>query len=124
MSEEHLHPDRGWSLVREGGQFTPEEIDHLQDCAQCSEWVALFAELAHEAGYTPTSSKPYFVAVDEHLTAERGWALIRDRGQLAPPELAHLHYCKICNEWLTLFASIARKAGFKIAFEIPPCDAA
>jgi hypothetical protein len=55
----------------------------------------------------------------EHLHPHRGWALIRDRGKLSPEETAHLRTCSSCNDWLTKFADLARKAGFTISFEIP-----
>jgi hypothetical protein len=56
---------------------------------------------------------------DVHITSDRGWTLIRDRGELTPPEMAHLEHCKTCNEWLTTFVNLARKSGFVISFEIP-----
>jgi hypothetical protein len=56
---------------------------------------------------------------DEHITSDRGWALIRDRGELTMHELSHLEYCKMCNDWLSTFVRLARKSGFVISFEIP-----
>src|SRR5882672_5198752 len=122
MSDKHLNPNRGWTLIRDGGQFSPQEIDHLKECEQCSEWLALFSDLARGAGFKPEFQLPFFVAEDQHLTAGRAWSLIRDKGQLAAPETGHLYYCKVCNDWLTNFAAAARNAGFDIKFEIPPCD--
>ena len=119
----HLNPNRGWMLIRDGGQVSPEEKRHLEECRQCSEWLSLFADLARGAGFKPEFQLPFsLLAEDTHLTAGRAWSLIRDRGQLTLPETGHLHYCKVCNEWLAKFVSTARSAGFEISFEIPPCD--
>ena len=121
--EQHLNPNRGWTLIRDGGQFTADEVAHLQDCRQCSEWVAMFADLARNAGFkTDLDGVCVFIAEDRHLTAGRAWSLIRDRGQLSLPERGHLHYCVICNEWLARFVAAARSAGFVTYIEIPPCD--
>ena len=123
MSDEHLNPNRGWTLIRDGGQFTPAEITHLNTCEQCNEWLSLFIYLARKAGFRLDFEVPFFfLAEDRHLTAGRAWSLIRDGGQLTLPETGHLYYCLVCNDWLTRFAATARSAGFIITFEIPPCD--
>jgi predicted anti-sigma-YlaC factor YlaD len=122
MSDEHLHPNRGWALIRSGEDFSSTETEHLQNCDQCSEWLALFAEMARHAGFKPLFDPPYYVVADQHLTAGRAWNLIRDHGQLTTPEIGHLHYCQTCHDWLTSFAARARSAGFTITFEIPVCD--
>lgn len=110
-------------LIRDGGNLSIEETRHLEVCSQCSQWLALFADLARGAGFKPEFQLPFsFIAEDTHLTAGRAWSLIRDRGQLALPEVGHLHYCTICNEWLTRFVRTARSAGFDVILEIPPCD--
>jgi hypothetical protein len=57
---------------------------------------------------------------DEHLHPHRGWALIRDDGELTPAEIKHLERCSQCHSWLAKFTSLARKSGFKITFKIPP----
>jgi hypothetical protein len=57
---------------------------------------------------------------DEHLHPHRGWALIRDCGQLTPAEIEHLKTCAACNTWMKKFSNLARESGFKINFEIPP----
>src|SRR6185436_15275640 len=125
MSDEHLHPNRGWTLIRDGGQFTPAEVAHLKDCEQCSEWLSLFANLARSAGFEPDFQNPFvYLEEDHHLTAGRAWSLIRDRGQLTLAEIGHLYTCQLCNDWLSKFVSTARRAGFPISFEIPPCDSA
>jgi hypothetical protein len=59
--------------------------------------------------------------VDEHIHPHRGWALIRDGGAFTQIEFAHLEGCHACHDWLVTFVSLARKAGFHISFEIPPC---
>ena len=51
MAEEHLHPHRGWALIRDSGQFTPEEIEHLKSCAGCNGWLTKFSNLARESGF-------------------------------------------------------------------------
>jgi hypothetical protein len=123
MDEEHFHPNRGWALIRDGGQFSPGEAAHLESCDQCSEWLSLFAEMARTAGFQDSfDPQSYYVAADRHLTANRAWNLIRDHGNLTMPEIGHLHYCKNCHDWLTGFVTAARNAGFPITFEIPPCD--
>jgi hypothetical protein len=123
MSADHVNPNRGWLLIRDGGHFAPEEQQHLETCTQCSEWLSLFSGLARSAGFKPEFQLPFsLLAEDTHLTAGRAWSLIRDRGQLSLPETGHLYYCKICNEWLNKFVKTARSAGFDITLEIPPCD--
>jgi hypothetical protein len=123
MLDEHLNPNRGWTRIRDGGQFTAAEVAHLEECEQCSEWLSLFADLARNAGFKPDFAAPFlFLAEDLHLTPGRAWSLIRDGGQLTLPETGHLYYCLTCNDWLSRFVATARSAGFVITFEIPPCD--
>jgi hypothetical protein len=122
MSDEHLNPNRGWTLINDSEQFTDAEIAHLKTCSQCGEWLSLFAQVARTAGAPPESATPFYVMADEHLTPARGWSLIRDRGQLEQHEFAHLQYCRRCNEWLKTFTRFAQKAGFTITFQIPPYD--
>jgi len=123
MAVEHLNPNRGWTLIRDGGRFTNSEIAHLRECQQCSDWLSRFTELARNAGFKLHLDSPFFfIAEDRHLTAGRAWALIRDGGQLTLPEVGHLHYCRVCHEWLSRFVMAARTAGFVVMLEIPPCD--
>ncbi len=56
---------------------------------------------------------------EEHLNANRVWTLIRDTGKFSPQEADHIRQCDRCRDWVTGFAEMARKAGFRIAFEIP-----
>jgi hypothetical protein len=70
-------------------------------------------------GNSLTSSVFCEVDVHDHITANRGWTLIRDRGQLTAAEMHHLGRCGVCHDWLVRFAAMARKAGFWIGFEIP-----
>lgn len=58
MAEGHLHPHRGWALIRDDGKFTPEEIDHLNQCAQCHGWLTKFTSLARESGFRITFKIP------------------------------------------------------------------
>ena len=120
MPDEHMHPNRGWTLLRDGRQFTPDEIDHVDHCHECAEWLALFADLALNFSNNFDVDTPFIVEVDQHLGPERGVVLIRDQGKLSPAEQGHLIRCHLCNTWLCGLAAIARKAGFSIAFEIRP----
>jgi hypothetical protein len=122
MSDMHLHPNRGWTTIRDGSQFTPEETAHIQTCPECEKWISILREVISTSASGTESDAPFFVVADEHITAERGWLLIRDRLKFEPHEEAHLRYCHRCNDWLTTFTQFARRAGFVIAFEIPPCD--
>ena len=122
MRDEHLQPNRGWTLLRNAGQFTPAEITHLKICKECTDWLGLFADLALNAGIAFDVDSSFIVEVDQHLDPERGLALIRDAGRLGPAEHAHLLRCCLCNGWLSGLVAMARKAGFKITFEVPPWD--
>jgi hypothetical protein len=51
MLEKHLHPHRGWTLIRDGGVLTPEESAHLECCHSCNEWMVSFVSLARKAGF-------------------------------------------------------------------------
>jgi hypothetical protein len=58
MADEHLHPHRGWALIRDDGRLTPEEIEHLQKCTQCHSWLTKFTSLARESGFKITFKIP------------------------------------------------------------------
>ena len=119
VSENHLKPHRGWALIREGGIPTLAETYHLENCDTCRGWLSSFADLARNAGFTIRFGTPCPDILNEHFGSERGWLLIRDGGALTDGEIRHLEHCRACNEWLDTFAQLARKAGFRIAFEIP-----
>jgi hypothetical protein len=55
-----------------------------------------------------------------HVECRRGLALVLRGERLTAEESAHLEDCVRCNEWLTTFTGLARKAGFPISFRIPP----
>ena len=57
----------------------------------------------------------------DHLQSRRGLALVLRGETLTAAETTHLEKCHICNEWLTTFIGLARKVGFSIKFDIPPC---
>jgi hypothetical protein len=59
---------------------------------------------------------------EQHVTAGRIWALIRDRGEFEPAESAHIQTCGRCHEAATRFAEQARRAGFPITFTVPPLE--
>jgi hypothetical protein len=64
MPDVHLHPNRGWALIRDKGKLSPEEIEHLRSCATCNFWLEKFCGLARNAGFTisfrvpPLEKKP------------------------------------------------------------------
>ena len=45
---------------------------------------------------------------------------MRDKGTLTPDECKHIAECDLCHDWLLRFSAMARRAGFEIAYEIPP----
>jgi predicted anti-sigma-YlaC factor YlaD len=122
LESEHLHPNRGWALIREGGSFTPQEIHHLEECDQCSEWLSTFGQLSSKSGPGFGLENPFYVSVDEHVSLERGSGLIREGLRPTAAELGHLQYCRACNEWLTSSAETARKAGVNVTLKIPPYE--
>jgi predicted anti-sigma-YlaC factor YlaD len=52
MTNEHLEPRRGWTLIRDREKLTAEEINHLEGCASCNAWFLTFSDLARQAGFT------------------------------------------------------------------------
>lgn len=56
---------------------------------------------------------------NEHLTAGRAWALVRDNGKLDPVETLHLERCGACCDWLHGFVDMAKSAGFRLSIELP-----
>jgi hypothetical protein len=58
--------------------------------------------------------------LEDHLNANTVWKLIRDGGEFTIEETSHMRGCNLCIEWVTSFSALARRSGFKIAFEIPP----
>src|ERR1044071_1460937 len=52
----------------------------------------------------------------KHLRPNRAWTLIRDGGQPTEDEAAHLTECEQCAQWLSVFAGLARNAGFTADF--------
>jgi len=122
MPDDHLQPNRGWTLVRDAGKFTPAELSHLKDCQECTDWLRLFADLALNAGIKLDVHASIILGVDEHLEPERGLALICEGGNLRPAEQGHLLRCCECNAWLSGLADLARRVGLTIEFEVPPWD--
>jgi hypothetical protein len=51
MLDIHVHPHRGWELIRDGGSLTEYEFDHLEHCQQCNDWLATFVNLARKTGF-------------------------------------------------------------------------
>lgn len=52
--------------------------------------------------------------IDEHLNAERGWALVRKHLQLTRAEKQHLQCCDLCYAWLLGFTEMAHRVGFDV----------
>jgi hypothetical protein len=38
-------------LIRDNGQLTPDEIEHLTTCASCNKWLTRFTKLARDSGF-------------------------------------------------------------------------
>ena len=70
-----------------------------------------------ESLFIPWERMPF-----RHLSANRGWELIRDKGQLTYEESVHIAECEACNGWMIRFVAMAKKAGFEIKLWIPPLD--
>jgi hypothetical protein len=51
MIDNHLPPHRGWTLIRDSGALTPQEITHLEHCHQCHDWLVGFVNLARKTGF-------------------------------------------------------------------------
>jgi hypothetical protein len=58
MPDVHLHPNRGWALIRDRGKLSPEETEHLRTCLSCNFWLAKFSSLARKAGFPITFEIP------------------------------------------------------------------
>jgi len=58
--------------------------------------------------------------IGEHLQSRRGLTLVLHHQDLTAMETLHLERCANCNEWLSTFTTLARRAGFPIAYTIPP----
>jgi hypothetical protein len=122
MRDEHLQPNRGWTLLRDAGQFTPAELVHLRNCAECTDWMELFADLSLNTTLNFEVDDLFIAEVDRHLAPERGMALIREGGKPEPAERGHLLRCRLCSVWLSSLVDLARKAGFTILFDVPLWD--
>jgi len=59
------------------------------------------------------------ILAEQHLEANRAWALIRDKGQLSLPEDRHLEECETCHIWMTRFVEMAKRAGFQVLLKVP-----
>jgi hypothetical protein len=56
---------------------------------------------------------------DNHIQANRGWALVRNKLLLTPTEEQHLVQCERCHYWLSGFTEMARRSGFEIVYSLP-----
>src|SRR5436190_8199850 len=111
MRDEHLQPNRGWTLLRDAGQFTPGELTHLKNCRECTDWMGLFADLSLNSNLNFDVDDFFIADLDRHLEPERGLAFIRDGRKPGSAERAHLLRCRLCNVWLSGLVGLARKAG-------------
>jgi hypothetical protein len=60
MLENHMHPHRGWTLIRDAGDLTREESTHLECCHACHEWLVSFVTLARNAGFHISFEVPQY----------------------------------------------------------------
>ncbi len=51
MPDKHFQASRGWALVRNKLQLTPNEQKHLVNCERCHYWLTGFTEMAKRAGF-------------------------------------------------------------------------
>jgi hypothetical protein len=51
MRENHLHPHRAWVLIRDRGELTANEVDHLESCRGCNDWLITFVSQARKSGF-------------------------------------------------------------------------
>jgi len=58
MNSEHLEASRAWGLIRDRGNLTPVEIEHLKGCSQCHGWFSTFVANARSAGFVIAFSIP------------------------------------------------------------------
>jgi hypothetical protein len=62
MLFEHLDADRAWSLIRDISHLTAREVEHIQSCDSCHEFLTTFLQLATAAGFHPAVVVPPFKA--------------------------------------------------------------
>ena len=55
----HFVPGKVLSLMRDGGSFTPSEIEHLKYCETCHDWIAAFADLGRISGLKNSLELPH-----------------------------------------------------------------
>ena len=56
---------------------------------------------------------------DGHFTPDRALKIVEEN-KLDGDELANVRQCATCNGWLRAFAKLAKLAGKKSSFQIPP----
>ena len=54
----HFAPKKVLALMRDGGNFTPSEKEHLKYCEICHDWIAALADLGRLAGLTNSFELP------------------------------------------------------------------
>jgi hypothetical protein len=58
MEHAHLHSNRGWTLVRDKAQLSPDEVEHIEYCERCHGWLAGFFDMARRAGFQVACNLP------------------------------------------------------------------
>jgi hypothetical protein len=53
MLFEHLDADRAWTLIRDASNLNPKEVEHVESCSSCHEFLSTFVQLAMAAGFHP-----------------------------------------------------------------------
>jgi hypothetical protein len=51
MTGIHLLPHRAWGLIRDRGALASKEIEHLEYCQGCNDWLVTFVKQARRAGF-------------------------------------------------------------------------
>ena len=69
MPGEHLHPHRGWALIRDSGIPTSVERNHLEDCRGCNAWLVTFVTLARKTGFQVAFEIPEYKGPDRSEAA-------------------------------------------------------
>jgi hypothetical protein len=49
---EHIPIDRAWILIQEASAFSPTEVEHLEKCDQCREFLQSFVSVAPYVGFS------------------------------------------------------------------------
>ena len=64
LMEGHVHPHRGWALIRDNGTLTAAEGNHLANCRACNDWLVTFVALSRKAGFHISFEIPEYRGTD------------------------------------------------------------